>query len=255
MHPTLAHAPPGDEATLWERWRTEADEGARDQLLALHIPFARTVAAMCFGKRFHDEIPFEDYHQSALLGLIEAVDRYDPAQGGHFRGYAMRRMQGAILDALARSSEKQQQIAVRARLLAQRRASLAERAMAGSQAQPATSDAQALELVAQAGVAFALGWLLEGTGMIAPETEPVGQMPFYQGVALRQSRQHILELVQRLPAKERVVIRDHYIQGCPFEQTAVRLGLSRGRISQLHRQALERLREWLQREGPLEITA
>jgi RNA polymerase sigma factor for flagellar operon FliA len=53
----------------------------------------------------------------------------------------------------------------------------------------------------------------------------------------------------RLPDKERTVIEWHYVEGKKFECLAEKLGLSKGRISQLHAQALLRMRHWLD-DGP-----
>src|SRR6266571_2881847 len=83
------------EAGLWELWREHADDGARQRLLDLHLPYARIVAASYYAKRFHDEIEFGDYLQLASLGLIEALSRFNPGVGVRFRTFAARRMHGA----------------------------------------------------------------------------------------------------------------------------------------------------------------
>jgi hypothetical protein len=64
--------------------------------------------------RMHDEIELGDYLQYARIGLLEALDRFDPAVGVMFRTFAARRMHVAILDGIERLTEKQQQIAVTA---------------------------------------------------------------------------------------------------------------------------------------------
>ena len=88
------------ERALWQRWRGDRDEQARQRLLDLHLPYARVVAASYYAKRFHDEIEFGDYLQLASLGLVEALGRFDPGFGVQFRTFAARRMHGAILDSL-----------------------------------------------------------------------------------------------------------------------------------------------------------
>ncbi|MES2938202.1 MAG: sigma-70 family RNA polymerase sigma factor [Pseudomonadota bacterium] len=231
----------GAERALWLRWRGARDESARDGLLELHLPYARIVAASYYGKRFHNDIEFDEYLQLARLGMIEAMERFDPDVGAQFRTFAARRMHGAILDGLERATEKQQQIAVRQRLLAERRDALKE--VAGDAAATGRgTPPQVLQYVAEAGLAFALAWVLDGTGMVeAPER--ARDLPFYRSVELRELRERLLELVQALPAQERRVIHAHYLQEQPFDQIAAMLGLSKGRISQLHRGALRHLRE------------
>ena len=52
-----------------------------------------------------------------------------------------------------------------------------------------------------------------------------------------------------LPARERDILRHHYIDGVGFDQLAVLLGVSKGRVSQLHRSALDLLRKRLRQKG------
>lgn len=239
--------PPSSEAwqaevALWELWRSHRDEDARAKLLSMHLPYARVVAASYFRKRFHNEIEFDDYLQLASVGLIEAMDRFDPTAGAQFKTFAARRMHGSILDGLERLTEKQQQIAARQRLKAQRAESLAEGVL--ESAKGVRPQEKALEYLAEAGLAFALAWLLDGTGMVEP-VDRSETVPFYRSTEMRQTRERILDLVRGLPPQERKVIHGHYLQEQPFEQIATSMGLSKGRVSQLHHQALKRLRETL----------
>jgi RNA polymerase sigma factor FliA len=232
-----------EEARLWQRLRAGGDAAARDALLHLHLPYARVVAATYFSRRYHDEIEFGDYLQYASLGLIEALDRYDPARGAQFRTFAARRMHGAILDGIERLTEKQQQIAARQRLRAERLRDVKEGALesAGSTDAPPRSAEQLMKFVAETGIGLALCWLLEGSCMVA-DPQRCEAVPFYRSEELRQLRERLQQAVEGLPPQERTVVRSHYLQEMPFEQVATMLGLTKGRISQIHRQALLRLR-------------
>jgi RNA polymerase sigma factor FliA len=232
------------ERELWQSWRKQGDEEARQKLLSLHLPYARVVAAAYYGKRLNDEIEFADYLQLASLGLIEAVGRFDPEYGVQFRTFAARRMHGSILDGIERLTEKQQQIAARQRLEAQRRAAIKEGAAAAQGESGSRSGEQVLQYVAEVGLAFALAWILDGTGMF-DAGEKSETLPFYRSVELDQLRKRIVELVHALPAQERKVIQGHYFQERPFEEIADDMRLTRGRISQVHRKALARLHETL----------
>lgn len=243
-----------DEPGLWERWRGQSDPVARDRLVQHYTAYARVVAASYYGKRYNDDAEFGDYFQLACVGLLEAVDRFDPAYGVKFKSFAAKRIEGAILDGLERISERQQQSMARARLAAQRLEAVkamanarheAEGASAGTGKPGSRTPEQLLEFVAEVGIGLALTWLLEGTGMLEAG-EPSEHQPFYRSVQLRQLRERIHALVRALPTQEQQVIRGHYLQEQPFEQIAAAMQLTRGRISQLHRQALGRLKSSLQ---------
>jgi len=228
------------EAALWRRLRDSGDATARDALLALHLPYASVVAKVYYSRRYHDEIEFGDYLQYASVGMLEALERYDPARGVQFRTFAARRMHGAILNGLERLTEKQQQIAARQRLRTERLQDLKSLAGDGDGTQPPGTQ-QLLRFVSDVGIGLALCWMLEGTAMV-DGNEGSASIPFYQSVALRQLRERLLQAVASLPAQERTVVRSHYLQEMPFDQIAAMLNLSKGRISQIHKQALLRLR-------------
>lgn len=237
---------PAAEQLLWRRLKDAGDQDARAELLALHLPYAKVVAASYYAKRFHDEIEFGDYLQLASLGLIESLDRFDPTVGVLFKTFAARRMHGSILDGIEQFTEKQQQIAARQRLESQRRASIKTALSSEGDTAPSKTRTpeQMLQFVAEAGLAFALAWILDGTGMVqggeASET-----LPFYRSVELKQLRQRIVDVVDALPPQEKRVIRSHYFQEIPFEEIAQSMRLTKGRISQIHKQGLNHLSEAL----------
>lgn len=233
-------AVPDEERVLWNRWRLAGDQQARDQLIAKYGRYARIMAATIYGKRFHDEIEFADYEQFAHVGMLESFERFDPDQGVQFRTYASRRIQGAILDGIERLTERQQQLATQRRMRGERRDSLL--APQDGDISPASrTPEQVLRYVADVGVGLALAWLLEGTGMV-DEGERATALPFYRDAELAQTRERLLQLVRDLPAQQSRVITAHYLQQIPFEQIAVTMGLTKGRISQIHKQALATLR-------------
>ncbi|WP_240980001.1 sigma-70 family RNA polymerase sigma factor [Ramlibacter agri] len=233
MPPAAAH-----ELALWRRLRSSGDGEARAGLLALHMPYARIVAATYYARRYTDEVEFGDYLQYASIGLLEALERFDPDRGALFRTFAARRMHGAILNGLERLSEKQQQISARQRLRAERVQAAKE------MARDAGTGDRLYAYVAEVGVGLALAWLLEGTGLVHPG-ERAESLPFYHHAEVRQLRESLLQAVEALPAQERTVIRSHYLQDLPFEEIATMLQLTKGRISQVHKSALQRLRACL----------
>jgi RNA polymerase sigma factor for flagellar operon FliA len=242
-----AAAPSTQEATWWRGLRLAADAACRERLLALHMPYARVVAATYYARRFHDEIEFGDYLQYASVGLLEAMERYDPERGVQFRTFAARRMHGAILNGIERLTEKQQQIAAMQRLRAQRLD--AAKGLASGPAGPAPE--QLLKYVAEVGLGLALAWMLEGTAMV-DAGEGAESRPFYHRAELQELRQRLLQVVDALPAQERTVVRCHYLQEMPFDHIAAMLQLSKGRISQLHRQALLHLRLAIAPHDPMD---
>jgi RNA polymerase sigma factor for flagellar operon FliA len=227
------------ESALWQAWRERGDASAREALVALHQEFARIIAAKLYGQRFTDEVEFDDYLQFARVGLLESVDRYDPSLGASFRTFAGHRMQGAVLTGLECLSDCSRQVALRRRLEQERVQSLADK--------EAEAAPDAFEHLVSVAVGLAVGYMLDDVASYQAGESGYGDSAFGE-LAQRQTRQRLHALIDRLPAKESRIIRHHYLQRVPFDEIAREMELTPGRISQLHKRALERLRELLQGE-------
>jgi RNA polymerase sigma factor FliA len=265
---SLELAEPNVLAPLWARWRSEGESFAREQLIEHHLPYARMMAATLYGRRTHNDVEFEDYLQFARIGLIEAIDRFDPLRGAQFKTFATKRVQGAILNGLARFTEKNQQIALSMRLRRERleavkdaAAQAAPGAAQGTDSPPSGRQPEELfRYLAEVGIGLALSVMLEDTGMIdSGAPGDTGQLPspevsYFRQSEIAQLRSVLRNLVDRLGEQQRMVIHQHYLQEVPFEEIARRVGLTRGRVSQLHRQALGRLRELLGKDARFDVS-
>jgi RNA polymerase sigma factor for flagellar operon FliA len=236
-----------DEDLLWQQLCIHSNQAARSTLIALHLPYARIVAARLYAVRRHDAVEFNDYLQMASVALLESLDRYDPQRGARFRTFALHRMFGAIRSGLERQTEIQQQISAQQRLRSER-LSLSQEV-----ARPTLADAgQLFSYLAEVGIGLALGAVLDG----APGLIDLGQnVPdqHYERLELKQFTRRLVYLIEQLSARERQVIQRHYLQGLRFDEIASQLDISRSRVSQLHYQGLAHLRLLLAKPDQLSV--
>ncbi|HEY0588453.1 MAG TPA: sigma-70 family RNA polymerase sigma factor [Pseudoduganella sp.] len=232
--------------SLWQRFWFSRDPALRLQLVEHYLDYARIMAGRLFAMRVHAGLEFADYLQFAREGLLQAVDRFEQGHGAKFETFAAARINGAIIDGIRSYSEVQSQAAARKRILAQRAADLAPPA-------PAPGDTEALfGQLAEMAVGLAVGFILDDSGMYLAD-EPSYPDNAYAGVELRQLRQRLQLLLHQLTERQRQVLHYHYLQQLPFETIADMLGLSKGRISQLHREALDAMRRRMLQEEPINL--
>jgi RNA polymerase sigma factor for flagellar operon FliA len=223
--------PLADEPALWIAARAN-DTAARARLIEAYLPFTRILAAKLYAQRSDYDIEFEDYLQYGTVGMIESVDRFDASRGILFKTYAAHRIQGAILNGLEQNSEKRVQISVRKQLQAERRDSA-----------KAALDVPAHDLfqqLAEVAASLALGYLLDNPS--GEYEEPAVAQNQYSGVEMAQLRARVQALISSLPQRERLVIKYHYLNQIPFHLIADTMGITKGRVSQIHSNAIGLLR-------------
>lgn len=225
------------EESLWRRFRYEADFSCRETLFNRYFALSRAIAARLFRQRQTRRLDRGDFDQFACEGLLHALDRFDPLRGVPFSAYARRRIAGNIASGIGTMSEIDAQLSHRNRIEQERVRSLAN---------DVTDPLAALSELA---VGLALGLMLDGTGLIDDEHRADPRPSPYDSLAWRETQALLRRELADLPEPEAIVVRQHYDHGLPFVQVAQLMGLSRGRVSQLHRAALERLHKRLRTRG------
>jgi len=229
------------ELKLWARYIESRDPSIRRDLIELYLPHVRMLAAMIYSRRQNNEIEFDDYHQLARIGLLEAVDRFDPSRGLQFSTFADLRIRGAILNGLENQTEKQRQISTAKRLQIER-TSASKDAVFESLLNRDAAKNNVFSILAEVGLGLAISWILTDTGKDELEEDHTIDLPFYKNVELKQLSEQIKLQVKNLSLPEQRVIKYHYLQGISIDEIAEICSLSKGRISQIHRSALQNLK-------------
>jgi RNA polymerase sigma factor for flagellar operon FliA len=232
------------EASLWRAMREEGCDAARERIFAFYLPFARALAGRQFRGRKGGDVEYGDFLQLACAGLLEAMDRFDPGLGVPFRGFAVRRINGSILDGLAKMNEVREQISFRHRIKRERL-----RSLTAGEAENLPSG-EALAALVDLAVGLALGFMLEGTNLYQAQGDSAGsQATAYDSLAWKDLIERLAAELGRLSDRDRAIIQLHYLEEVNFDQIAALLGLTKGRISQLHKAALDLLRKRISGAG------
>ncbi|HEV7562302.1 MAG TPA: SigB/SigF/SigG family RNA polymerase sigma factor [Solirubrobacterales bacterium] len=234
------------EAELWRRFSTRRDPTCREELVRRYLPFARNMAL----RYRHASEPFDDLLQVASLGLVNAVDRFDPKRGTSFIGFASPTILGELKrhfrdrvwtvrvprgmhDLMAEVEKASARLAVEL----QRPPSVAEIAER-LQVDPldvldvleADHNRRPLSLDRPAG----------DEDDEAPAGEWVGGED--SGFELVEDRMAIEGALPGLDKREREVLRLRFAEDLSQSQIATRIGYSQMHVSRILRGALERVR-------------
>jgi|GEM_PF-25053 RNA polymerase sigma factor FliA len=229
---------------------SQIDEQQRQQLLLDHLPQVRHVA-----RRIHFRLPpqvlLEDLVHAGVLGLIDAVRKYDPSKNVQPKYYAEFRIRGAILDSLRLADWSPRALRRRARRL--------DQAISRCRSQLGR-DPSELEIAAEMQISLESLQRLVGdirglnVGSLQHETEDTNQEkkiqdrvssieedPYRQ--TLRSEMMRLLEQgIEELPGREREVLALYHFQELTMKQVGALLGIGESRVSQIHTAAMARLR-------------
>jgi RNA polymerase sigma factor for flagellar operon FliA len=241
-----------DTKNLWLDFRRTGDKAIRDRLILTYAPLVKYVAGR-LGSGLPSHVDDDDLVSYGLLGLIGAIERYDPGRDIKFETYAISRIKGSIIDELRSMDWVPRSVRARARDI--------ERAIAELEGKlgRAPSDAEiakrigsteeelndSLSEIGRTSIA-ALDelWTVSGGDQIALiDTIEDTDVPDPQA-ALSQTemREAIADAIARLPEREKLVVTLYYYEELTLREIGEVLGVTESRVSQLHTKAVLRLK-------------
>ena len=227
------------------------DPAAREHLLLEALPQVRFIARRIHG-HLPRHVPLEDLVNAGVLGLMEAVHKFDPAKNVALKSYAKYRIRGAILDSLRELDWSPRLLRRRGRQLEQAREKL--HAQLG---RPATETELAATLNIELADLHRLLTDLRGleVGSLQAEFSEDGYEQGTVNQLCNSAEKDPLELclqsemkallaqaIGDLPARERKVLALYYYQELPMKKVGALLGVGEARISQIHSASQVRLR-------------
>lgn len=244
-------------AALWKRHRSSADDEARELLLRQYVSLVHFVARRMSART--PAVEYGDLVSVGALGLLAALDSFEPERGYAFSTYAVARIRGAILDDLRRRDWMPRSSRTRSRRLAAARAHL-HRKLQRAPRPAEVAGELGLDLQAY------WGWCDE-LDAPAPDAPPVpagraggarraGGPPLELDTSedkspdrelLREEEKvRVRTALKNLPEREQRVLALYYFEEMTLRAVGTVLGVTESRVSQLRQRALRRLAHALQ---------
>jgi RNA polymerase sigma factor FliA len=245
-----------DTQGLWLAYRRTNDQALRDRLIITYAPLVKYVAGR-LGSGLPAHVDEGDLVSYGLLGLIGAIERFDPHREIKFETYAIARIRGAIIDELRALDWVPRSVRARAREI--------ERAIGELEAKtgqvPTDEEIaakigistdeleQSLSDIARSSIA-ALDelWSVSGEGdevsLLDTIEDPTGARPA-DALDERETKEIVADAIARLPEREKLVVTLYYYEELTLREIGEVLGVTESRVSQLHTKAILRLKSRL----------
>jgi RNA polymerase sigma factor FliA len=243
---------------IWQKYRETRDKALRDRLILNYAPLVKYVASR-LGTSLPAHVDEGDLVSYGLLGLIGAIERYDPDREIKFETYAISRIKGSIIDELRSLDWVPRSVRSRAREIERAMLELENRLK-----RPPTDEEVAAEIgitvdefqdsltaISRSSVAALdeLWQISTGGGdtvsLIDTIEDPNAEDPTRQ-IAQSEVREALADAIQRLPERERLVITLYYYEELTLREIGEVLHVTESRVSQLHTKAILRLKVRLQ---------
>ena len=251
-----------DDATfieeLWREYKESSRKDLRDRLILHYSPLVKFVAGRVAVGLPHN-VEQADLVSYGIFGLMDAIDKYDPARGYKFETYAMSRIKGAIIDELRTIDWVPRSVRAKARAIERAYAKLEgelhrtpeEHEVVAELEMTREQFASTLSQISLVGI-VPLDELLSGSD----SSDGGGQSTLADTIADGtddpveayevQEIKHILsEAIEGMPERERLVLNLYYYNGLTLSEIGEVLGVTESRVCQIHTKGILQLRSRL----------
>lgn len=234
---------------LWEIYRRSPEPHLKDEIVRRFLPLVRYVAAR-MSVKFPSGLDFDDILSFGVLGLLDAVDRFEPDRGFCFQTFAVPRIRGAILDELRRfdwisrsGREKLQKLERTLENQAKIKGSMDDASLMKAMDMDEKSYKDLLEIASRSYVVSLDDVLALEDGDMQREDTIEDEAPSALDlIEQNEEVELVVKALEILPERERLLLSLYYYEGLTLKEIGKVLGVTESRVSQLHGRALSLLR-------------
>ena len=243
---------------LWRRYKDDRDEKARERLVLAYAPLVKYVAGrMSSGLPSHVEE--SDLISYGLLGLISAIERFEPEREIKFETFAITRIKGSIIDELRSLDWVPRSVRTKAREIEKANAKLehtlhrapTDQEMAKELDVTVDEFQESLVRISNSSVvALDELWTVSDSSgdqvsLLDTIQDPQALDPAME-MDTTEMKDRLADAIARLPEREKLVVALYYYENLTLREIGEVLGVTESRVSQLHTKAVLRLKSRLQ---------
>jgi RNA polymerase sigma factor FliA len=224
----------------------------KDKLIMEYAPLIKFIAQK-ISVRLPSNIELDDLISSGVIGLMDAIEKYDPSRDNKFKTYAEFRIRGAILDELRAQDWVPRSVRDKAKLLDRTYSGLEQ-----SMGRSPTDEEVAAELKMSMDEFYDLVNQVRPVSLLSiDDTQTFSNVDKksilnllescrlnnpYNQLSLKTVKDIVTKAIEELPEKQRLVLSLYYYEDLNLKEIGKVLDVTESRVSQLHAQAVTRLR-------------
>lgn len=247
-----------DPHELWERYKDSKGKKEKDTLLEYYLPLVKQISQGII-KKLWSGIEIDDLVSDGTLGLMRAIEQFDPQRGIKFETYATPVIRGAIYNGLRDLDWMPERTRAKVRALQNTMEKfMMEHGRPGTEEELAkemkTTSKEISDLVLDLFCMYvpSLDQPLaetdeESFSFLDVLEDKTGKDPVSEYEA-QEDKRIVKGALEKLDNEERNLIRLHYYQGVSFEGVADQMGISLQKVSQIHRRVVLKLTDLISRK-------
>lgn len=239
---------------LWRAYKQNGDQEARNELIMHYISLVKRVVGRLFpaSRTYHD---YDDLISCGVLGLIDAIDKFDPEREVKFETYSQIRIRGAVIDYMRQQDWAPVHVRTRIKQVEQSADDLAQqlgRAPADQEIadylQMPLDDLQSIFGEAHFLSVLHLDELL--TDAVTDEYQFKTDPTFDRELESREFKHILAESIKQLSEREQIILNLYYNDELTLKEIGAVLDLTESRISQIHSSIIVKLRSMMKKVLP-----
>lgn len=229
---------------LWKEYSAKKDEQIRDQLIIACLPYVKSTAQRLsiYANSAQDS---DDLVNAGIIGLIDAIDKYDPSKGASFKNYAQHRIRGSIMDEIRSmdwvpysTREKARRIEkVYAEIERNGNREISEEEIAFKLGMTLNQYYEALLEINRMSISL-LDDIFHSDDEIVSDDDSANPE---KELLMTETETLVGDAIEKLPEKERLVITLYYYEEMTMKDIGKALKITESRVCQLHSSAILRL--------------
>ncbi|MTI80174.1 MAG: FliA/WhiG family RNA polymerase sigma factor [Firmicutes bacterium] len=240
---------------LWEDYLGQKSEEKKEKLILRYLPLVKNIAGRLAVKIPHF-MQQDDLESCGVLGLMEAVDKFDPSVGVNFETFAYQRVRGAMIDELRRQNwvprtiwQKHQAVKLTREKLEQDGQAVTEELLARSagmsldELRQITNQSNAVQMQSLDEDIYGKDGDVSRRGDMVEDINSPNPLDF---ISEQEDKVLLAQAIEKLRDRDKLVLSLYYKEELTLKEIGAVMEVSESRVCQLHSKAIKKLREMIQ---------